>query len=605
MLQSDGKAKGMMREIHGGGPGVQLRLAGRAAAFATVLGLCFTLSTCSAAEHPIRLGVNISGSWHNLKTDKLFYQYESWFRAASDLGVQFVDFTFMMKEALAGTTVSEAMAVAQLQALDAAMRAHGMQYVLNVEVGNWHSKMEFTRGVNAFEHHPGMAGPDGTHRWDIPMTWLLPLLNSANLKPTALIGINCDEGEHLQLHGAQWVLDKPPGAVDKPYYMVTDGMTLTGAYDALAARAAWLRAGHYQGAVRMIDEQNWPDLFHIFARAGWTVTPKLMKENFSGPVMAAAMGAALQYAAQGADLWACNDMCKWTNFPGWSPQAVRSSLLMAYWLGVSAIFVENMDFAAGPNRHPLADPTGALVDWTDPDHYTLTNYGRIVQDFYKNYAPRNPRPFDWRDYRPRVAIIRLPDGCTGPPTSWLRDRLLGMRNRPADAASSEWLKVWPLLTRGAVDARALNLNYTDVYKNPAVAPFFVPIDSVAVFDHTVHGAVLDSVRCFVVCGQALSRATFDELRRRTAEGAACIIARRLYNQYASGALPGDWLVVDDFAAPAVARKLASYAPYDNVARFRFKNHIVEFRPTADLDTLEVAIRPAGVSGVDRRYGELR
>lgn len=596
----------MAMETRGTGRGARLRRVAKGAALAALLVLCLRLATlvAPAADHPVRLGVNVAGSWHMFNTGKLFYQHESWFRAASDLGVQFVDVNFMIKQLFAPTTVTEAMAVGQLQDLDAAMRAHGLQYLLSVELANWTPSLELTPGDNVFDHHPDLAGPDGTHRWDLPMSWLLPLLASARPQPTALLGINLDEGEHNQLHGNKWVTANPPGSFDKPYYLVTDGMTLPQAFDGLAARAAWLRAQHYQGALRLVDEQNWPDLFHIFARSGWTVAPKLLKENFSSPVMAAALGAALQYAAQGADLWVCCDLNKWTNYPGWSPQALRSSLLMAYWLGASSIYVENMDYDNAGSRHPLADPKGSLVAWSDADHYTLTNYGRIVRDFYKTYVPRNPRPFDWRDYRPRVAIIRLPDGCVGPPDAAWRDRLLGMRDKPADAASAEWLKVWPLLTRGAINAGALNLNYNSVYANPLAAPFFVPIDSVAVFDHTVHGAVLDSVRCFVVCGHALSSETFADLRRRAAAGATCIIARRLYTQFASGALPGDWLIVDDFADPAVARKLAPFAPPSGVARFRFKEHIVEFRPAADLDTLDVAIIP-NPTGVDPRYGALR
>lgn len=542
-----------------------------------------------ATDHPVRLGVNIAGSWHMFHTDKLFYQYESWFNAVGDLGIQFLDVNFLIKQANFPTTITRAQAYDQLLAIDSAVRAHNLQYTLSVELAQWKKSLELTPGVNEFDH------PDGTHRWDLPMDFLTPLIASARPGAAGLIGINCDEGENNQLIGNEYVFGSdvnPPNSFDKPYYLVTDGMTLEAAYDGLVARADWLRAQHYQGAVRLVSEQVWPDLFPIFARAGWTIAPKLLKENFAAVEMAVALGAALQYAPQGADLWTNNDLFKWDLYPGWSPQALRSSLLMSYWLGASAIYVENLDFSESLKRNPLADPKGSLVAWSDPDHYTITNYGRVVQDFYKNYVPSHPRPFDWRDYRPTVAIIRLPDGCTGKPSDMGRDRMLGIRNRPVDDIAAEWLKVWSVLTHGTTLPGAISLAHWSTYPDPVSAPFFVPLDSVAVFDHTVQGTVLDSVRCFVVCGHALSQPTFDAVRTRVAGGATCIIARRLYNMYASGALPGDWLLVDDFNDSAVAGKLRPFLGPPEVARFRFKDYIVDFRPTADLDTLDVRVQSA-------------
>jgi hypothetical protein len=103
--------------------------------------------------------------------------------------------------------------------------------------------------------------------------------------------------------------------------------------------------------------------------------------------------------------------------------------------------------------------------------------------------------------------------------------------------------------------------------------------------------VLDGVECFIVCGAALSPQTFDAIQTRVAAGATCIIASRLYNQYASGALPGDWLVVDDFAAPAIAAKLTPFLGPADVARFRFRDYTVDFCPAGDNDTLTVSLTP--------------
>ena len=116
----------------------------------------------------------------------------------------------------------------------------------------------------------------------------------------------------------------------------THGLPLTTAYDRLAAEAKRVREVHYQNRVRLQTEQVWPDLFHIFARAGWTITPKLLKENLSSVVMAIALGAAIQYEAEGTALWASPDLWNMGMYPGHSPEALRSALLMALWMPVSS-----------------------------------------------------------------------------------------------------------------------------------------------------------------------------------------------------------------------------------------------------------------------------
>jgi hypothetical protein len=277
---------------------------------------------------------------------------------------------------------------------------------------------------------------------------------------------------------------------------------------------------------------------------------------------------------------------------------VRSALLMGYWLGAEKIYIENLDFDNSKRQHhPDATMVGGLLNWRDPDHYELTPYGKVLSDFACHYVPAHPRPITWRDYRPRVAIVRLPDGCWGQVTqagsreSPSRDRLLGNRNHPSDAPAREWLQVWSTLTHGVVSPLSLTYFNRKAYPK-GIAPFFVPLDSVAVFDHKVTGPVLDSVECFVVCGHALSPETFAAINARAAKGATVIIARRLYDKYAKkGMKPGgNWLVVDDFANPAVAAKLKPFLGPPDVTRYQFARHVVEFHKTTDPDAVNVSVK---------------
>jgi len=514
-----------------------------------------------------------------------FWKHEPFFQALEDLGMK-VLCIHPAPVTDAGDRNSEK--TAQLfDEMDNSLRAHGLEYMFNVELSNFVSLLEVTPGVNEFDH------PDGTHRWDLRMEWLRPLLPPAKPGPPALIAVTYDEIEHMILSNNKFA--SRTADYDKPYWVNTHGMPLTEAYERLVECALRTRVDHYQGQVLPQTEQVWPDLFHIFARAGWIIGPKLLKEHLSSVVMSIALGAALQYEQDCGGFWCSPDLWNYGKYPGHSPEALRSALLTAYWLGAETIYVENVDYDGPFERHPLADPEGSLLAWKEPQEYVLTNYGRIFRDFAKVYVPANPRAIRWQDYDPRVAIIRLPDGgwgqySAGPghAESEARNRLLGNREMPLDEPASEWLYVWPILTHGAARPGAITSGNPFIYPNQ-IEDFFVPIDSVAVFDHRVGPETLRNIECMIVCGHALSPGAFAAVASRTAEGATCIIARRLYEAHSSQTLPGSWHIVDDFRAPEVKAALQPFLGPPDVARFRFRNHVVEFRKTGVPDGVDVAV----------------
>ena len=536
------------------------------------------LSSTKPKTYPVLLGVNLAGDYHMMNGGKWGYEYEPFFRALAELGVEFVDLNFLIEDYLKPIHWSNDRVLAQLGEIDARMRAHGIRYVLNNELSNWVERLEITPGVNEFSH------ADGTHRWDLRMEWLEALLPPRAKAPPALIGVNYDEADHMILSNNMF--STPDNKFDVPYLVDTTGMPLDAAFDKLVGKLRSLREAHYKNRLPLGAEFGFPDMFHIYAAAGWAIAPKLLKENVSVVSACAGLGAALQYADRGTDLWFCNDLWNQALYPGHSPAELRSALTLGYWLGASRIYVESLDYHGKEPRHSQASAAGSLLDWRDAEHCELTNHGKIVRDFYKDYVPRHPRDFSWRDYRPRVAIVRLPDGCWGQKGTWYRDRLLGNRQHPEDAISEEWLHVWPILTHGKVVGGAICSQNHALYPT-GVKDFFMPIDSVAVFDHQVKGPVLDSVECFIVCGQALSKETFEAVRARVRRGATCIIARRLFVQYvkADEKPRGDWLVVDRFTDPAIAKKLQPFLGPADVMRFRFKDRTLEFRAPAATDTI--------------------
>ena len=533
---------------------------------------------------PVLLGVNMAGDWHSYTHHgKDCYEYEAWYRAMADLGAQFADINFLIQDFFTPFPIDAPGVMARLETLDEGMTRHGLKYVLNTELADNATSLVLTAGVNEFENRG-----DGTHRWDFRMEWISRLLPPGRPGAPALIGINYDEADHMTLWGGYGTDDRK---ADTPYFVNTNGMDLEKAYEALVAKCVQIRREHYHNRLPIAAETGFPDMEHIYARAGWALGNKMIKECVNSVDMASFLGAGIEYADR-TDIWTCNDLWKVERYPGWSPEALRSSLLMSYWIGASRIYVENMDYHGSPKvpRHPQASPAGSLVTWSDPDHYQLTNHGKVVQDVFKNYIPAHPRTVSWRDYRPSVAFIHMPDGDWGQKGSWYRDRLLGNKDHPSDEISHEWLHVWPILTHGVARDGAISLQNFKLYTNARDFPVLVPINNVAVFDHLAKGPVLDSVKCFIVCGQALSRGTFQDIARRVRNGkATCIIARRLYRKYAQGLLPGDWLIVDDFHDPAIAAKLEPFLGPADVARFRFKGQTVEFRPGQAPDSITVSV----------------
>jgi len=389
-----------------------------------------------------------------------------------------------------GNQNSELMA-RHLAQIDEKMRQHGMTYTLNIEAPNFREVAEVTPGVNEFDH------PGGLHRWDLRMEWLRPLLPPAAASPEAFLGIVYDECEHMQLCSSKFA-NRRRADFDRPFLVNTHGMDLSTAYDQLVAACRQLREQHYEGRVPLRTEQVWPDLFHIFANGGWNITPKLMKEGFNSVVLSVALGAAIQYSDR-THFWVSPDFWRYGEFPGHSAEELRSALLMAYWVGAETIYIESFRALAVP------------VDRTRDEPLEITAAGQVAREFAKEYVPSHPRPITWRDYRPRVAFVRLPDGGWGqsPPDAVddeypSRNRLLGNREHPLDKAASEWLYVWPMLTHSVVRPGAITIWNKWVYPENEKRDSFVPVDSVAVFDHLVEGPVLDSVDCFIVCGHALS-----------------------------------------------------------------------------------------------------
>jgi len=135
----------------------------------------------------------------------------------------------------------------------------------------------------------------------------------------------------------------------KPYWVDTGDMPSAEVHLPLREPACRARVEHYQNRVLPQTEHVWPDLFCVFARADWVIGPRLLKGHLSFVVISIALGAAVRYKLDCGELRYSSDLWDCGEYPGHSPEALRSALLTAHWLGVDIAHVENLGLD-GPTR---------------------------------------------------------------------------------------------------------------------------------------------------------------------------------------------------------------------------------------------------------------
>lgn len=368
-----------------------------------------------------------------------------------------------------------------------------------------------------------------------PLDWLpSEKLREALAGNETFLGFMLDECDHMQLN-AHWPVVEYYGYKGRHYFAETDEMELDEAQAAVEAAIGKRVKALCVDRKDVAGEYLYPGMMHTAARAGLSASPKVLKET-CGPVMiAAALGASLQYGGTlgiDCDAW-------------WHPESVghtderfESALKLAYYAGADRVYIEGGFGACG-------HPSEAVQPWM---------LGRMARE----YAPSHPRGYSWRDYRPEVAIIRQDDTCFD-----IRQRdpleypgpLYG--HVPAEKENTEWLNILNLLSHGYVrnDSASRNWECRSVLARTLFAPFY----KLAVFDETVAGELLAGIRLFFLTGPKISSQTRQAVERRVREGAVCVVPERFappfYEQEKrDGGHPvsvlsegeGKWIVVKDF-----------------------------------------------------------
>jgi hypothetical protein len=245
-------------------------------------------------------------------------------------------------------------------------------------------------------------------------------------------------------------------------------------------------------------------------------------------------------------------------------------------MGADCIYTESLALDA------YGGGVGSLIYMT-PVTYTVKELGESAKWFIHQYVPAHPRRYNCHQVKPRVAIVRQPDGCWGQKYSWaglLPDWLFGNSNWNTTDNTEAWIKIWHLLTRGTVTTKSLNWWTTDMQSR--AYRIFCPVDGVIVFDHHVGFEHLDGVEVIFLTGVGVSPETSSAIEQCVTNGAKCVslphlVPNGLPDPDPNGIIvqgSGRWVVTNDFLSDTVRGEVAHVIPQEDIIRYRFGDNTV-------------------------------
>ena len=258
-------------------------------------------------------------------------------------------------------------------------RRNNIKYLFNLEV------------VNYMEDIPYFIHEDGTKRWDLNKK-ILEWLDNDEL----FLGVVYDEAMLMQMLNHS----KINGKEIKPYFVETKEMNVAKAYEAVVKKIKELKNYYASYNKRMVFEMVFPAYAHAVARAGGTLAPKLLKENFNDLMYYFYSGAAREYNHQ--ELWANIDLWFHDKFPFngkygkdgsyHTPQQLYDALKFSYEKGFDYVYIEHVK---------------ALHD----ENFNITEYGKIFLKF--KHDKSNFKQISWKSFKPQYVIQMFPYGYWG------------------------------------------------------------------------------------------------------------------------------------------------------------------------------------------------
>jgi hypothetical protein len=501
-------------------------------------------------------------------------------KAASDLGAGFIVCQFSPERINPGARPNRGWEASEKGFGDLALacKKYNMTYFANQEFTNYSKEGD----ILDKDGNDILAHPDKTHRWDITGKTLEIATKNPEFR-----GVMYDEAEHGQMRrelNTNGGSDSNATHAIHPYFAATDGMTLEQAYDAVFNSAKAVAGNYRSKGVIPMTEEVFPAMIFTFARAGFDIAVKAMKESIDPVYAAITMGATKQYGREFCitpDMWGF-DFTQSDHFPGHPPEELRATLLNAYWIGATRIFVEN-------TRGLIEKKTENGVDRYEP-----TEYGKVYKWFVKEYVPAHPRPYTFMDIRPEVAILRFDDSDWGQKESRFTDNLYGAVNLQTTPATEAWFQIWTLLTHGQTRDGAISFNskkYIGVPHN-----FFYPLKDVIVYDHLAGEKELEGLKLVFLTGVLISPQTMKAVRAFVKKGGLCISLASLAPADLAGKSgmisegSGHWLVVKDFLSDDVSKAVTPFLGKPDEISYHIGKQRLTVKRGKDSDTISVYLQ---------------
>jgi hypothetical protein len=424
-------------------------------------------------------------------------------------------------------------------------------------------------------------------------------------------GIVFDELAHVSVINAQFC------QTIKSNRMVQDPnkiKSMQDAYNEVLKDYVSLREKYEKLDTPVVATHVWPVLNHLAAKAGFIPCPKICKELYSPVSLSMGLGAAKQY---NRPLWVDCDLWYYGLLPGHGPEEFRSNLLLAYWLGADRIYVEGCGFnltQIGKQGMPFT-----MMKVVHDERYQLTEHGEILRWFCREYIPKNPRQWTFRDVVPDIVIIRKDDTCHGQRfQSYFPDNLFGISTLHSTSDTEAWLGLWNVLTYQKTGSNGLTYfkgnfavpdfeetgltlenmgtiaqwdSYLSRPYSASCHSFFVPLNGVVVYDHTASYELLKDAKLIFITGLEITESTMEAVKRCVEQGATCVGWHNLMEKHGFklGDLPvrtikhgaGKFVITNDFENGQVYAALVGYLNRPNEISYRFGNHRVVLRKVTD------------------------
>ena len=442
----------------------------------------------------------------------------------------------------------------------------GVDFIANFEEQNFQYDCVTQDGYDWALHS------EGVHRLCVPKEYIDALNSEDNC-----LGVMYDEFEHVIINRNTSLKLASKGKIDLPVFTTSGKTDFKTQYNLLSKQLKEYADDIKQkGAKTLSGEHVFPVMFHLFAKNGIIPNFKSQKESVSNVQFAIAAGAALQYKTE---LWNCVDMWYRLTFPGHSTQEMKSNLIFSYLAGVDRVYVES---------------SSCFFDKGE----ICNEKGKAFSDFCNEYKGKE-RGYNVLDYKPETAIIRCDDtywGQGGIVPLW-RNILFGNPELKPDKKAKEYIKALHTLTHREVPKSSLSwgsVRPSSLKKHRS----FVSMNGVAVFDETVSGDVLSSLKLCFLSGYYISEETFENIKKLVNEnGLTAVVPKRFVPEHIKNKINGSyceikdgngvWIVTENFASKKLGKRLEKFTGKKGEMTYRFGEKTVKMKIAKNGETFDI------------------